>query len=132
MKSWVTAYQQLAKVYLFKQSQQDAAATLKEGAAITGNAGLSFDLAAVYYQMEDFNATEKVYLSMLDVDADNLPVKNNLAMLYADKLQSDENLQKARGLIADLQDSEAPVYLDTVGWVFLSSRRLCASCHVSS
>ena len=39
-------------------------------------------------------------------------------MIYAQQLRSPENLKKALALTADLQDSENPAFLDTVGWVF--------------
>ena len=38
-------------------------------------------------------------------------------MIYVDYLATDENNALAQSYIADLQESENPAYLDTVGWV---------------
>lgn len=113
----IVSYRQLAKVYAAKRDQTAIAGTLKRGIAATDDQGLAFELANFYYQIKDYQSSSKVYLSMLNTDANNLSAKNNLAMLYAEFLKSPENIKSATALIADLQDSENPAYLDTVGWV---------------
>ena len=74
-------------------------------------------MANFYYQVRDYQKSSEVYQSMIDLDENSLSAKNNLAMLYAEFLNTPENIKAANALIADLQDSENPAYLDTVGWV---------------
>ena len=74
-------------------------------------------MANFYYQIRDYQKSSEIYLSMIDADENALSAKNNLAMLYAEFLNTPENIKAANALIADLQDSENPAYLDTVGWV---------------
>lgn len=113
----IVSYRQLAKVHAAKRDQAGVGNALKRGIAATNDQGLAFELASFYYQIKDYDSSSNVYLSMLDVNEDNLAAKNNLAMLYAEFLNSPANIKTATALIADLQDSENPAYLDTVGWV---------------
>ena len=43
--------------------------------------------------------------------------QNNLAMLYADHLRSDDNLNKALSMMRQHASSEVPAFQDTLGWV---------------
>ncbi len=113
----VTSYRQIAKVYAAQRDADSIIATLKRGIDATNDQKLAFELAGFYYQMKDFEKSSEVYISMLETNPDDLSAKNNLAMLYAEFLNTPENVKKAAALVADLQDSENPAYLDTVGWV---------------
>ncbi len=113
----LTTYRQLAKVYGFQRNKEGVIAVLERGIAATQDQGLAFDMANFYYQIRDYQKSSEIYLSMIDVDENALPAKNNLAMLYAEFLNTPENIKAANALVADLQDSENPAYLDTVGWV---------------
>jgi len=110
-------YRQLAKIYGFQRDKDSVIAVLERGLAITQDQGLAFDMANFYYQIGDFQKSSDIYLSMIDADENALTAKNNLAMLYAEFLITPENIKAANALIADLQDSENPAFLDTVGWV---------------
>ncbi|MGB1192301.1 MAG: tetratricopeptide repeat protein, partial [Pseudomonadales bacterium] len=110
-------YRQLAKVYGYQRDKEGVIAVLERGIAATNDQGLAFDMANFYYQVRDYQKSSEVYQSMIEVDENALPAKNNLAMLYAEFLNTPENIKAANALIADLQDSENPAYLDTVGWV---------------
>lgn len=114
----VVTYRQLAKVYAAQGDREGVSTVLKRGIDASNNQDLAFELANFYYQIKEYNQSRDIYLAMIDENAASLPAKNNLAMLYAEYLNSPENVKKARALIADLQDSENPAYLDTVGWVF--------------
>ncbi len=114
----VAAYRQIAKVNLAQKDIAAAEAVLREGVEKSDNQALRFELAGFLIETEKFNDARAIYVSMLEKNEKNLAVKNNLAMLYAEYIRSPENLKEARALIADLQDSENPAYLDTVGWVF--------------
>lgn len=110
-------YRQLAKVYGYQRDKEGVIAVLERGIAATNDQGLAFDMANFYYQVRDYQKSSEVYQSMIDLDENALSAKNNLAMLYAEFLNTPENIKAANALIADLQDSENPAYLDTVGWV---------------
>lgn len=113
----VTSYRQLAKVYAAQRKTDDIVATLKQGLEATDDQSMAFELANFYYQIQDYQKSSEVYKAMINANADSLPAKNNLAMLYAEFMNTPENLKEAAALIADLQDSDNPAYLDTVGWV---------------
>ena len=110
-------YRQLAKIYGSQRNKDGVIAVLERGIAATQDQGLAFDMANFYYQVGDFQESSEIYVSMIDADENALAAKNNLAMLYAEFLNTPENIKKANALIADLQDSESPAFLDTVGWV---------------
>jgi|GEM_PF-1060990 len=44
--------------------------------------------------------------------------RNNLAMLYADRMRTDDNLRKALSLMRPYASSDSPALLDTLGWVY--------------
>ncbi len=117
----LVSYRQLGKVYGAKQELDKVEATVRQGIEATGNEGLKFDLANFFYQIERYEDAADVYIDMIEQNQDALSAKNNLAMLYAEFLNSEENMQRAQSLISDLQDSENPAYLDTVGWVLYLS-----------
>ncbi len=110
-------YRQLAKVYGSQRNKEGVVAVLERGLAATQDQGLAFDMANFYYQIGDFQKSSEIYAAMIDADENALSAKNNLAMLYAEFLNTPENIKKANALIADLQDSDNPAFLDTVGWV---------------
>ncbi len=112
-----TAYRQLAKVYASQQQLEKTEDALARGIAATDSKPLRFELAGVYYSTGKYEQARDMYEGLVADDEDALAAKNNLAMIYAENLSSPENLAKARALAADLQDSDNPAFLDTVGWV---------------
>ena len=116
-KKLLPAYRQLAKIHGYMGNKEAVASVLRRGYTNTQQTSLAFDLAAFYYQIKNYQDSRDVYLELI---AENgaISAKNNLAMIYAQQLSSPENLKKALALTADLQDSENPAFLDTVGWVF--------------
>ena len=117
----LVSYRQLGKVYGAKQQLDKVEAIVRQGVEATGDQGLKFDLANFFYQLERYDDAADVYVEMIEQNPDALSAKNNLAMIYAEFLNNEENMQAANSLISDLQDSENPAYLDTVGWVLYLS-----------
>lgn len=111
------SYRQLAKIYGYQRDKENVIAVLERGIAATQDQNLTFDMANFYYQIREYQKSSETYLTMIEADENALPAKNNLAMLYAEFLNTPENIKTAKALIADLQDSENPAFLDTVGWV---------------
>jgi tetratricopeptide (TPR) repeat protein len=115
----VAAYRQLAKIHAAKGDKEQLEKVLLRGIEATNRVGLSFDLAGLYYQTDRFPEAVTVYENIV-ARAEGpkaLSAKNNLAMIYAENIATEESLKQARALIVDLQDSENAAYLDTVGWV---------------
>ncbi|MBQ77373.1 MAG: hypothetical protein CL692_02205 [Cellvibrionales bacterium] len=112
------AYRQLAKIYGVKRDINGVVKILRRGYDSTNQPSLAFDLASFHYQVQNYQAASEIYEELIDQNDEALSAKNNLAMIYAQQLRSPENLKKALALTADLQDSENPAFLDTVGWVF--------------
>ncbi len=114
---WWVPYRNKA-ISLLKLNDLDGAiATYRQGVAkARANQTLAIDLAVLYERQGKLDQARKVYEDILKAHPDNLPAANNLAMLLA-KQQRD--LQRAKALIAKLDKSGNPAYLDTVGWVQL-------------
>jgi len=119
--SAVVSYRQLARVHAASGDPTAVAAVLQRGISRTSDVDLSFQLATLHYQQLAYQKAADLYVAMIDQDDRLLAAKNNLAMLYAENLNTPDNLKAARALIADLQDSDNPAYLDTVGWVLYHS-----------
>ena len=115
----VAGYRQLAKVYAAKDDKAQLEKTLMRGIEATNRVGLSFDLAGLYYQTARYAEAAEVYKNIVARTEGEkaLSAKNNLAMIYAENIATEESLKEARALIVDLQDSENAAFLDTVGWV---------------
>lgn len=113
----VATYRQLARVHGVTRNLPMVKATIQKGIDATNDAGLSFDLAGLYYGLQEYENAAEVYENMLLENKENVAAKNNLAMIYAENLGGPENLKKANALAADLKESDNPAYLDTVGWV---------------
>ncbi|MDG2473605.1 MAG: tetratricopeptide repeat protein [Pseudomonadales bacterium] len=112
------AYRQLAKIHGFRRDIDAVVEVLRRGYDNTNQPSLAFDLASFYYQVQDYQAASEIYEELIAENAKLLSAINNLAMIYAQQLNSPENLKRALALTADLQDSENPAFLDTVGWIF--------------
>ncbi|MGB5325435.1 MAG: tetratricopeptide repeat protein [Pseudomonadales bacterium] len=111
------SYRQLAKLYYTTDRKPEVETLLKSAIQVTESTALRYELAGYYYAEKQFENARDAYKQLIDLDENALAAKNNLAMIYAENLPSAENLTRARALVADLQDSENPAYLDTVGWV---------------
>ena len=65
----------------------------------------------------DFEEAVSLYETTLSIGNDVI-ARNNLAMLYADRLRTDDNLRKALSLMRPYAGSDSPALLDTLGWVY--------------
>jgi tetratricopeptide (TPR) repeat protein len=113
----VPAYRQLAKVHAAQSDVDAVEASLKRGIDALDNNKLRFELAAVYYGLGRHSQAAEAYEAILAKNENSLAAKNNLAMIYAENIGTEDSLKTARSMIVDLQESENPAYLDTVGWV---------------
>ncbi len=73
--------------------------------------------AAQLKDLQQYAQSEQLYKQVLAIDPDSVIAANNLAMLYADYLESPKNLDTALELTRKLNGIRQPVFLDTLGWV---------------
>ncbi len=111
-------YSQLSRVYFVAGKINEIETLLKSGIENTNHVGLEVDLALFYYGQKQYEKAKDIYKKIIKQEKGaELIAKNNLAMIYVENLKSDANVKEAQSLIVDLQESENPAYLDTVGWV---------------
>lgn len=114
----VRTYRQLAKVYVYKRDAVNYEATLTDAIESTNSVEMKFDLATFFFGQKKYQQSVDIYEEIIAANPERaLAAKNNVSMIYVDYLSSDENQLLAQSYIADLQESDNPAYLDTVGWV---------------
>lgn len=118
----VRVYRQLARIHAVNRDGVSYKNTLERAIDATGNRSMKFDLATYHYGDKNYQEAADIYEGIIaQASGQALAAKNNLAMIYVDYLATDDNMKKARAFVADLQESENPAYLDTVGWVSYKS-----------
>jgi len=75
-------------------------------------------LASLYEENKNYSAAIQIYKDMYEIHPTNLIVLNNLASMLSDHNDSEADLVLAKKLAEKLKDSNQPVYLDTIGWVY--------------
>ena len=96
-------------------------AALKKGGSLSLIKG---NMGNIYYIKKEYLAAEAAYREALRSDSRNAPILNNLANLY---LVQKKNLKKAEGLVQKAialdrsrDRSHQPVYLETLGSIYLA------------
>lgn len=111
----------LAKAYERTEQYELALNSYKAGLELSPSDTASMlGMANVLRIMGDYVGTEQMYQRILASQPDARAVEiasNNLAMLYVDELQSEENLQKALELANKLDGVENVHFLDTLGTI---------------
>lgn len=116
--SKVSAYINLSNLYSRAGKGQESLATLNEGIEVNPKAISLKILAAGQLQTNGlYVEAAQFYEKALEIRPDSLIAANNLAMIYADHMATEENLQKALKLSRKLSAQRDPIFLDTVGWV---------------
>ena len=102
-------------------AQKDTAAaweTFKAGMlARPRNPILMVRAGQVAETLGEYEQAVTLYETVLAIGNDVI-ARNNLAMLYADRLPTDDNLRKALSLMRPYASSDSPALLDTLGWVY--------------
>lgn len=111
-------YSQLSRVYFVSGKANKIEDLLNAGIEKTEDVSLQVDLALFHYGQKQYQKAKDIYKKIIKQEnGAELLAKNNLAMINVENLKSEENIKEAQSLIVDLQESENPAYLDTVGWV---------------
>ncbi len=78
---------------------------------------LQFQLGSVYERAGDRKAAEKVFLAVLEKDADHAPTLNYLGYMWA---EGAVNLEKAHEMLTRAvgQEPNNGAYVDSLGWVY--------------
>jgi tetratricopeptide (TPR) repeat protein len=111
------AYDLLGSVYIASQQLPQAISVL-DGilAKSPGNVRALMLQALIYDKTKDFTKARDAYEKVLAAKPDSLSAMNNLAYLYADRLnQPDKALELARNA-RELQPTDA-IVADTLGWI---------------
>ena len=67
--------------------------------------------------LEEYELAAKAYELALDVSDNSILVENNLAMLYLDKLNTPQNLERTISLARGFDASDQPQLIDTASWL---------------
>ena len=113
-----TTYMLLGDLELTGGETEKALAVYERGLQQNNrNVPLMLRMGQVSEVSGDYEAAAEYYQTALTL-ADIPSAQNNLAMLYADHLRTDGNLQNALSLMRAHADSDNAAMLDTLGWVY--------------
>ncbi len=115
--SRATAYMLLGDLVLSQGNAEEAKVVYTRGLAQnTRNVPLMLRLGQVNELLGTYEEAARHYQTALTL-ASVPAAQNNLAMVYADHLATEENLQRALGLMRQHANSDNAAMLDTLGWV---------------
>lgn len=114
----VTAYRELAGLYMTQKEPEKVEALFKRGLELNPTNDDFMLLLAQYYQSsnKDQQALE-MYNQLQQRQPQSVAVKNNLAVILIDKFPTEDNLRRAQTLTAEFANSDNPIFLDTAGWL---------------
>ncbi len=117
--SWWLPYRNKALAAVARDDNQAAVDALREGVIKTeGNLKLRAELANISERLKNYDEAIGQYEKIMEKDAGNLLVANNLAMLLVTHDPDNEKaLQRAEELSSLLSEQTSPQFQDTVGWV---------------
>jgi tetratricopeptide (TPR) repeat protein len=116
---YIFPYRNLAAAELDVGNTDKAIAIYKKGVEATnGSPRLSFPLASLYERVGKAELAMGQYELVYNNNPKSLAAANNWAMLLVTHKDDEQSLSKAKDLVAPLEDSENPAYLDTIGWVY--------------
>jgi len=112
-------YLLLEQIYRSQKDLRSAKSILEKGNRnLVSSLKIAFRLATVYELDNDYKKSIVIYRNLFEENQSNLIIINNLASLLSDHGDKEEDLKLAKKLVEKLKESGAPVYLDTIGWVY--------------
>jgi len=112
-------YLLLSKIYQIKKDSVSDKSILEKGrSGIKSSLKIALKLAGLYETEETYVKALDVYRDLYEIYPDNLLVVNNLVSMLSDYGDNDADLKTAKTLITKLEESNHPVFLDTIGWVY--------------
>ena len=116
------AYVDLAKLGLMRGDSKTAIQVLQQGlVAIPDNIQLMASLAEIYQTTSDYDKAIAEYENILKIAPGMDVVANNLASILTDVKGDKASLARAAALAKRFENSDNPVYLDTLGWIYVKS-----------
>jgi FimV-like protein len=115
---WSIPYRNLIRIRLEQQRPEAAVAMVREGYEKTGDIVLGLELAAYYEQRGEYDLAVKLYEELLSRKPDLQVAANNLAMLLVRGEAEPDALDRALALSQRFENSDNPILLDTLGWVY--------------
>ena len=73
--------------------------------------------ARLHASLGDYDSAAAAYESALETNSNAIVVENNLAMIYLDKLNTPENLERTIELVRGFETSDQPPLIDTASWL---------------
>jgi len=118
-RNWPRPYLNLSSLKLSQNKPGEAISLIKQGLEhAPKNISLTLGLAAAQQAANDFDGALQTYEALFQKNPKLDAVANNIAALLADqKYQDPAKLDRALELAQRFQDSDNPLYLDTLGWV---------------
>ena len=112
-------YLLLAQIYQSQKDLNSVKAILEKGKnSIVSSTKIPPRLAAIYELDGDYQKAINVYRELYESYPENLVIINNLASMLSDHSENKDDLALTMTLAEQLQKSDQPVLLDTVGWVY--------------
>ncbi len=112
-------YLWLAQSYLQKKDLAAAKSILIKGKTnVVGSVKIPLSLAVIYESDKSYSQAIDVYRELYETHPDNLVITNNLASMLSDYGNDKDDLELAKTLVEKLKESDQPVFLDTIGWVY--------------
>lgn len=114
-----TPYVALARTYVAENNIDEMIKVYESGVKVLPNDPvLITGLAGIYERAGKLDNAVTLYEKILENEPENILVANNLAMLYVDKIETPEAVDKAKTLLKVLEDTKNPAFMDTIGWVY--------------
>ena len=111
-------YESLAAIYFELKDKDKSEAIYLRGLARNPNSvSIRAFLGNLYTFDKKYVAAKEQYEIAHSKAPDSNMIKNNLAILLINHLESPENTRKAVDLVSSFSSSKDPNYLDTLGWV---------------
>lgn len=115
---WSIPYRNLIRIRIEQQQPEAALAMVREGYDQTGDTVLGLELAAYYERRGEDDLAVELYEELLSGKPDLQVAANNLAMLLVRGEAEQGALDRALELAQRFENSDNPILLDTLGWVY--------------
>lgn len=113
-----TGYIKLAAVARRSSDNEKALDLYEKGRELANNdVNLYTAEAGLQASLGKYESAAEAYEAALKTNSNAIVVENNLAMIYLDKLNTPENLERALELVRGFETSDQPPLIDTASWM---------------
>ncbi len=112
-------YLLLSEIYqLDKNVAAEVDVLIKGSENVADSIKIALRLATTYERSGQYVKAIEIYSEINKSKPENLIIVNNLASILSDYGNGKEDMQLAKKLIVQLEDSGQAIFLDTIGWVY--------------